>query len=194
MSRVIVIEFVSLDGVIQDPDGREGTPQGGWAFRFGPEAVAGDKFALGEIFNTGVMVLGRRTWQLFASFWPGRDDPFSRRMNAIPKLVVTRSLKHADDWQNSALMHGDLVTEVDKRKQDQEIVIAGSASIVRTLMAHDLVDEYRLLVFPVVLGTGTRVFPDGTPPADLSLVSAAPKGAAASLVYTRNRPDITSPY
>jgi dihydrofolate reductase len=194
MSRVIVIEFVSLDGVIQDPDGREGTPQGGWAFRFGPEAVAGDKFALGEIFNTGVMVLGRRTWQLFASFWPGRDDPFSRRMNAIPKLVVTRSLKHADDWQNSALLHGDLVTEVDKRKQDQEIVIAGSASIVRTLMAHDLVDEYRLLVFPVVLGTGTRVFPDGTPPADLSLVSAAPKGAAASLVYTRNRPDITSPY
>ena len=187
MGKVIVIEFVSLDGVIQDPDGREGTPRGGWAFRFGPEAVAGDKFALGEIFNTGIMLLGRRTWQLFASFWPSRDDPFSLKMNAIPKLVVTRSLENVGHWQNSSLLPGDLITEVEKRKQDQDIVITGSASVVRTLMAHDLVDEYRLLVFPLVLGEGTRVFSDGIRPADLTLVSAAPRGAAASLVYTRNR-------
>ena len=164
MSRVIVIEFVSLDRVIQDPDGSEGSAQGGWAFRYGPEAVAGDKFGLGEVLGTGAMLLGRRTWQLFARIWPGRDDPFSAKMNAMPKLVVSRSLEHADGWQNSTVLPGDLVTEVGKRKQERDIVIAGSTSVVRTLMAHDLIDEYRLLVFPLVLGAGTRLFPDGTGP------------------------------
>ena len=79
MSRVIVIEFMSLDGVMDDPDGSDGSPQGGWAFRYGPEAVAGDKFGLGEVLDTGTMLLGRRTWQLFAKIWPGRDDEFSAR-------------------------------------------------------------------------------------------------------------------
>ena len=97
MSRVIVIEFVSLDGVMHDPDGSEGSAQGGWAFRYGPEAVAGDKFGLGEVLDTGVMLLGRRTWQLFAKIWPGRDDEFSAKMNAMPKLVVSRSLAQAAD-------------------------------------------------------------------------------------------------
>ena len=95
MSRVVVIEFVSLDGVMHDPDGSEGSRQGGWAFRYGPEAVAGDKFGLGEVLDTGVMLLGRRTWQLFAKIWPGRDDEFSAKMNAMPKLVVSRSLEQA---------------------------------------------------------------------------------------------------
>src|SRR5256885_10996305 len=80
MSRLIVIEFVSLDGVMHDPDGSDGSPQGGWAFRYGREAVAGDKFGLGEVLDTGVMLLGRRTWQLFAKIWPGRDDPFSAKL------------------------------------------------------------------------------------------------------------------
>ena len=95
MSRVIVIEFLSLDGVMHDPDGSDGSPQGGWAFRYGQEAVAGDKFGLGEVLDTGAMLLGRRTWELFAKIWPGRDDPFSAKMNAMPKLVVSRSLEHA---------------------------------------------------------------------------------------------------
>jgi Dihydrofolate reductase len=106
--------------------------------------------ASGEVLDTGAMLLGRRTWQLFAKIWPGRDDPFSAKLNAMPKLVVSRSLDQAADWQNSAVLPGDLVTEVRKRKQEQDIVITGSASVVRTLMAHDLVDEYRLIVFPLV--------------------------------------------
>jgi dihydrofolate reductase len=112
MGKVIVIEFVTLDGVVEDPDGSGGTPWGGWAFRYGPEAVAGDKFALGEILDQGVMLLGRTTWQLFAKIWPGRDDDFSRKMNAMPKLVASRSLASVDYWANSTLLRGDLTQAV----------------------------------------------------------------------------------
>lgn len=184
MGRVIVIEFVTIDGVMQDPDGREGFAQGGWAFRYGPQAVAGDKFRLGEVLETGTLVLGRRTWQLFARIWPSRDDDFSRTMNAIPKLVATRSLEDVGEWQNSAILRGDLADEVRARKQARDVVVAGSASVARALMEHDLVDEYRLLVFPLVLGEGTRLFPGGTAPIDLRLVSAEVSGAAALLVYS----------
>ena len=186
MSHVIVIEFVTLDGVIQDPDGSGGSSQAGWAFRYGPEPVAGDPFGLSEVLDTGALLLGRRTWQMFAGIWPGRDDPFSAKMNAMPKLVMSRSLEHADGWQNSAVLRGDLVTEVGKRTAEQDIVVMGSASVVRALMAHDLVDEYRLLVFPLILGAGTRLFPDGTAAADLALVSAGTRGTAVRLVYTRS--------
>jgi dihydrofolate reductase len=186
MSHVIVVEFVSLDGVMEDPSGSEGSPHGGWAFRHGPEAVTGDPFGLGELLDTGALLLGRGTWQQFAGIWPGRDDPFSAKLNAMPKLVASRSLGDAASWQNSAVLGGDLVAEAEKRKQEQDIVVMGSASVVHTLMAHDLVDEYRLLVFPLVLGSGTRLFPDGAAPADLTLVSAQAKGATARLVYTRS--------
>jgi dihydrofolate reductase len=185
MSRLIVIEFVSLDGVMHDPDGSDGSPQGGWAFRYGREAVAGDKFGLGEVLDTGAMLLGRRTWQLFAGIWPGRDDPFSAKLNAMPKLVASHSLENAAGWQNSTVLRGDLVTEAGKRKQEQDIVVTGSISVVRELMAHDLVDEYRLLVFPLVLGAGTRLFPDGTAPVNLALTSAQTAGPAVRLIYTR---------
>jgi len=185
MGRVIVIEFVSLDWIMQDPDGREGTPLGGWAFRYGPEAVAGDMFGLGEVLRTGTMLLGRRTWEMFAVIWPGRHDEFSDAMNAIPKLVASRTLEAADKWRNSAVLEGGLVAAVKERRQAQDIIVAGSASIVWALAAHDLVDEYRLLVFPLVLGTGQRVFPDGGPTAELALVAAETSGAAARLTYTR---------
>jgi dihydrofolate reductase len=190
MSRVIVIEFVSLDGVMSDPDGSEGSPHGGWAFRYGPEPVAGDKFGLGEILGTGAMLLGRRTWQLFAGIWPGRDDPFSAKMNAMPKLVASRSLEQATGWQNSAVLPGDLAAAVRERKRAQDIVVTGSASIVRTLMSQDLVDEYRLIVFPLILGQGARLFPDGTAPATLALTSAQATGPALRLIYSRRQ---TSP-
>ena len=121
----------------------------------------------------------------FASIWPSRDDAFSNKMNSIPKLVASRSLERVDEWQNSSLIGGDLVDEVARRKADQDLVVAGSASVVHTLMEHDLVDEYRLLVFPVVLGEGSHLFKHGTAPIDLRLVSAEPAGAAVLSVYSR---------
>jgi hypothetical protein len=97
MGRVIVIEFVSIDGVMEDPDGRGGFDRGGWAFRYGPEAVAGDKFKLGELFDTGALLFGRQTWQQFSRLRPSRDDAFSTKMNTVPKLVASRTLTRVDD-------------------------------------------------------------------------------------------------
>src|SRR5262245_45098024 len=136
---ITVIEFMTLDGVVEDPDGSGGTAFGGWAFRYGPEAVAGDKFALGPLLDSGVMLLGRTTWQLFSKIWPGREDDFSRKMNAMPKLVASRSLVSVDDWANSTLLRGDLTEAVAAEQRD--IVITGSMSLVEQL--GDLVDEYR---------------------------------------------------
>jgi dihydrofolate reductase len=183
VSRVIVIEFVSVDGVMEDPDGSGGSERGGWAFRYGPESVAGDKFRLGELMETGALLLGRATWQLFSGIWPSRADDFSNRMNAMQKLVASRSLEDVEAWSNSTLLRRDLVDEVSR--QERDLVVAGSASVVATLMEHDLVDEYRLLVFPLVLGAGRRLFLDGGAPIDLELVTAEPVGAAVLEVYRR---------
>lgn len=179
---VIVIEFVTLDGITSDPDGSGGTPTGGWAFRHGPEAVAGDKFRLGNLMDEGVLLLGRRTWQLFSRIWPGRDDPFSRRMNAIPKLVVSRTLTDASAWANSQFV-GDAI-DVVKREQ-RDVIITGSLSVVRPLINADLIDEYRLLTFPTILGTGEQLFPAGSPPAHLECVSAEQSGPAVLARYRR---------
>jgi dihydrofolate reductase len=180
---IIVIEFITLDGIVTDPDGSGGTPAGGWAFRHGPETVAGDKFRLGRTMDDGVMLLGRTTWQLFAGLWPGRDDPFSARMNAVPKLVATRTLTDTSAWANSRVIDGDLVEAVTREPRD--IIITGSLSIVRALMAADMIDEYRLLTFPTILGTGDRLFPAGGPPAYLKCLSARPAGAAVLARYGR---------
>ena len=137
------------------------------------------------MLDTGAMLLGRRTWEMFAKVWPGRDDPFSARMNAMPKLVVSRSLERAAEWKNSAVLQGDLAAAVQERKGTQDIMVMGSASVVRTLMASDLVDEYRLMVFPLILGEGTRLFPDGTTPVNLALASAQTTGPAVKLIYAR---------
>ncbi len=186
MGQVIVIEFVSIDGVMEDPDGTGGFDRGGWAFRYGPEAVAGDKFKLGELFDTGALLFGRQTWQQFSRLWPSRDDAFSTKMNTVPKLVASRTLTHVDEWQNSQLLQGDLVAEVLERKVTQDLILVGSATVAQTLIAHDLVDEFRLKVFPLVIGTGTRLFDDGTP-VELELISTEQSGAAALLTYQRAR-------
>lgn len=179
---VIVIEFITLDGVVSDPDGRAGTPLGGWAFRYGDGPVAGDKFRLGESLDDGVMLLGRRTWQLFSQLWPARDNPFASRMNAASKLVATRTLTDASAWVNSRVIDGDLIDVVKRERRD--VVITGSLGIVAQLAAADLVDEYRLITFPTVLGDGVRLFPAGTPTVDLECLESEQIGAA---VYTRYR-------
>jgi dihydrofolate reductase len=178
---VIVIQFITLDGIVSDPDGSGDTPTGGWAFRHGPEAVAGDKFRLGSTLDDGVMLLGRRTWQLFSLIWPGRDDPFSTRMNAVPKLVVSRTLTEASAWANSRVIVGDLVDFVKRDRRD--VIVTGSLSVVRALMDQDLIDEYRLLTFPTILGTGERLFPAGGLSTDLECLSAERSGAAVLTRY-----------
>ncbi len=182
---VIVIEFITLDGITSDPDGSGGTAAGGWAFRHGPETVAGDKFRLGSTLDEGVLLLGRATWQLFSGIWPGRDDPFSARMNAVPKLVATRALTDTSAWANSQVIVGDLAGAV--KREPRDVIITGSLSIVHALMAEDLIDEYRLLTFPAILGTGERLFPAGSPPAYLECLSAEQAGAAVLTRYRRAR-------
>jgi dihydrofolate reductase len=180
---VIVIEFITLDGIVSDPDGSGGTPAGGWAFRHGPETVAGDKFRLGSTLDDGVLLLGRTTWELFSRLWPARDDPFSARMNAVPKLVASRTLADVSAWVNSRVIDGDIVDAV--RQERRDVIIIGSLSIAHRLMAEDLIDEYRLLTFPTILGTGERLFPAGGPPAYLECLSAERAGAAVLTRFGR---------
>lgn len=182
---VIVIQFITLDGIVSDPDGADGTPAGGWAFRHGPEAVAGDKFRLGSTLDDGVLMLGRKTWQLFAGIWPARSDPFSMRMNAVPKLVASRTLGDTSAYPNSRILKGDLIEAI--RREPRDVIVAGSLSVVRALMAADLVDEYWLLTFPSVVGSGDRLFPAGGPPADLRCLSAEQSGAAVLARYQTER-------
>jgi dihydrofolate reductase len=186
MGKIIAAQFVSLDGVTEDPDGSGGTPFGGWAFR-NPAAVAGDKFRLGPVLDTGVMLLGRRTWQLFAALFPHRTDDFSRKLTAMDKLVASRSLDRVDAWAHSTLLTGDLVAAVQRRRATQDVVVTGSGSVVDTLVAHDLVDQYRLLVFPTVLGKGRRLFDATSTALDLRLAASEDVGGGVlHQIYDRH--------
>jgi dihydrofolate reductase len=186
MHKVIVAQFVSLDGVTEDPDGSGGTPFGGWAFRYGPGPVAGDKFRMGEVLETGLSLLGRTTWELFATIFSPRDDEFSRQLTSMPKLVASRSLEDADRWANSTLLRGELCDAVAERVQHQDVMVTGSASIVDQLIARDMVDEFRLMVFPIVLGKGRRLFGGASAPIELELVSSEDAGSGVlRQIYTR---------
>ena len=187
MNRIIVIEFVTLDGIVEDPDGSAGTPGGGWAFRQGPEAVAGDKFKLGSRLDIGALLLGRRTWQLFSKLWPARSDEFSMKMNSAPKWVASRTLTDLSAWNNSTVIDGELTSAVQQLRRQRDLIVIGSVSVVHTLMQRDLVDEYRLLVFPTVLGAGRRLFTSPEGADGLRLASVEQCGAAALLRYVRGR-------
>jgi dihydrofolate reductase len=180
---VIVIDFITLDGIVSDPDGSEGTAAGGWIFRHGPETVAGDKFRLGSTLDEGVMLLGRKTWQMFSRLWPERTDPFSQRMNAVPKLVASRTLTDTSAWANSRVMDGDLIDVVKQEQRD--VIITGSVGIVHTLMAEDLVDEYRLIALPTILGAGEHLFPAAESPTYLERLEVERVGAAVFARFGR---------
>ena len=130
MARIIVAQFITLDGVVEDPDGSGGTPFGGWAFRHGREAVAGDKFAYGPILQTGVFLFGRSTWEHFSTLWPGRDDPFAQALNAADKAVATRSGVDLGRWQNSRAVSGDVLEWARHESVDRDVIIIGSGSLV----------------------------------------------------------------
>jgi dihydrofolate reductase len=185
MCRTIVIAFSTIDGITEDPDGRDGTPNGGWAFRHGPDVVAGDKFKLGPIFETGALLLGRKTWQQFSRLWPSRTDDFSAAMNRIPKLVASRSVTDLTAWENSSLLCGNVFDAIAEQKAMRDIVVVGSGSLVHALSERDLVDEYRILVFPDLVGRGTRLFSAETTPARLRQVSAETTGPALLVRYER---------
>lgn len=186
MGNVIVLQFITLDGVIEDPDGRSGTPHGGWSFRFGTHAIAGDVFRLGPVLEDGALLFGRRTWEHFSRLWPARADPFSARMNALPKHVVSRGRPDLESWSNSQLLDGDLVAWCRGLAVTQDVVVIGSTSIIRQLTAAELVDEYRLLTFPSFLGGGTRLF---DAPVDLELVAVSAAGPATLATYRRTAGD-----
>ena len=186
MGRIVVTEFVSLDGVMEDPGGSEGTQHGGWSFEFdrGPE---GDKFKLDETVSSEALLLGRVTYEGFAAAWPSREGEFADKFNTMPKYVVSSTLKDPD-WENSTVLDGDVLDEVArlKREQDGDIVVHGSARLAQTLIEHDLVDELRLMVFPVVLGGGKRLFAETSDKKTLELADSKVVGdGVAILTYKR---------
>ena len=191
MGRLIIVAFTTLDGVVEDPDGSDHSPGGGWAMRHGPQGVAGDKFRLGPILGQGTLLFGRRTWEHFSTLWPGRDDPFSLAMNAADKAVVTHRDLDPTTWTGSRVVDRPLTDWVEDRLPTGDVVVIGSQSVVRALAEEDLVDEYRLLTFPVALGTGRRLFTTST---QLDLVSTEQVGLAVlSVLSTRGPQDARTP-
>jgi len=186
MSNIVVSQFVTVDGAFEDPGGSEGFERGGWAFQFerGPE---GDQFKLDEVMTSEALLLGRVTYEGFAAAWPSRTGEFADKFNEMPKYVVSSTLD-SPEWNNSTVINGDVASEVAKLKQSGEgegdILVNGSAQLVRTLMEHDLVDEYRLMVFPLVLGSGKRLFEDPGEAKALRLVDSKPVGPDGVVILT----------
>jgi dihydrofolate reductase len=184
MGRVVVSQFVTVDGVFEDPGGSEKRERGGWAFQFdrGPE---GNKFKLDEVMGSEALLLGRVTYEGFAEAWPSRTGDFADKFNGMRKYVVSSTLGEPA-WNNSTVIRDDVPEEVAKLKQGDggDILVNGSAQLVRTLMEHDLVDEYRLMVFPVVLGSGKRLFLDPGQTKALQLTDAQPVGPDGIVILT----------
>jgi dihydrofolate reductase len=183
MGKIVVSTNVSLDGVIQDPDGQEGFKHGGWFKQFVGKDIEGwAKNETDETSHADAMLLGRKSDEWFATRTPGRTEPWAVRMNSLPKYVVSSTLKKPK-WTNSTVIK-DVVKEVPRLKQDVggDILVYGSYQLVRTLIEHRLVDEFRLIVFPVVLGAGKRLFGETTDKTPLRLVRNQTIGEGLLLV------------
>ena len=187
MGKIIISENVSLDGVVQDPTGEEGFRLGGWFGHVGDrDREAWVKVELDEALRAGALLLGRRSDEWFATRWLSRSGEWADRLNSLPKYVVSSTLEEAR-WTNSTVLKGDVVSEVSKLKQEVagDIVVYASTQLVHTLMEHDLVDELRLMIYPVVLGTGERLFGETSDKKPMRLVHAQTVGdSLAFLTYT----------
>jgi dihydrofolate reductase len=188
MGRIVVSEFVSLDGVIEDPAGDEGFARGGWVGEIKGREEA-DKVKLDEALGAEALLLGRRSYAFFAARWPARGGELADRLNSLPKYVVSSTLSDPA-WNNSTVLTGDAVHEVAKLRQelDGEIVVYASFQLVRTLLEHDLVDELRLMIYPVVLGAGERLFGETSDRRPMRLVDTRTvDGGIAFLTYEHVR-------
>jgi dihydrofolate reductase len=187
MGKLVVTEFITLDGVIEAPGGGEAFGQGGWAFKFN-RGDDGNKFKVDELMSADAQLLGRVTYAGFAQAWPSMNTgEFGQKMNSMPKYVVSTTLRDADaTWTNSTVIRDDVPGQVARLKStvSGDIVVAGSGQLVRSLARHDLVDEYRLMVFPTVLGSGKRLFADGSPSLTLRLVESKPVGPDGVVILT----------
>jgi dihydrofolate reductase len=184
VGRIVVTVFISVDGVIEDPGGAENFKHAGWSFEF-DRGDEGNQFKLEETMESEALLLGRRTYEGFATSWPSREGEFADKFNSMPKYVVSSTLKDPE-WTNSTVMEGDVVDSAAKLKEelDGDIVVHGSAQLTQTLLEHDLVDELRLMVFPVVLGSGKRLFGETSDKKPLRLVDSKTVGEGVSiLVY-----------
>jgi dihydrofolate reductase len=184
MGRIVVTEFVSLDGVMEAPGGGEGFEHAGWTFEI-DRGAEGDKFKLDETLDAEAQLLGRVTYEGFAAAWPTMEGPFADKFNGMPKYVVSSTLKDPE-WNNSTVLAGDVADEVSKLREsvDGDILVAGSAQLVQALVEHDLVDELRLMVFPVVLGKGKRLFGETSTKKSLKLADTKIVGdGVAILIY-----------
>jgi dihydrofolate reductase len=188
MGKIVVTEFVTLDGVVEAPGGGEEFEHGGWSFEFN-RGDDGDRFKLDELMAADVQLLGRVTYQGFANAWPSMTDEqgFADKMNSMPKYVVSTTLSDGDaDWNNSTVLRDAIAEQVAKLREgtDGDILVAGSPTLVRSLAEHDLVDEYRLMVFPIILGTGKRLFGDGFSKTTLRLTDSKRVGPDGVVVET----------
>jgi dihydrofolate reductase len=185
MSKLVVSEFVSLDGVMEDPGGGEPFERGGWAFQF-ERSADGDRYKYEELMAAGALLLGRVTYEGFARAWPNmQDDDFGQKMNAMPKYVYSSTLESAD-WTNSTILAGDLGERVAELKDSVQgdVLVAGSARLVQALTDLGLVDEYRLMVYPILLGAGRRLFAQTRATHPLRAVDVRPVGDAGVAVLT----------
>jgi dihydrofolate reductase len=189
MGRIVVTEFVSLDGVMEDPGGAEDFKYGGWSFEFN-RGEEGDQFKLDELMAADAQLLGRITYQGFAEAWPTMEDEagFADRMNSMPKYVVSSTLTDPS-WDNTTVLSGDVAESVGKAKQDVDgvMLVAGSAQLVQALVDNDLVDELRLMVFPVLLGEGKRLFGDVSDKKTLKLTDTKQVGGDGVTILTYQR-------
>lgn len=190
MGNVVVSEFITVDGVIEDPGGAEGSAHGGWSgkFKSGPE---GGKFKFEELMAADALLLGRVTYEGFAAAWPTMEGTgeYGEKMNGIPKSVASTTLGRAD-WNNSTILRGDLAEEVRKLKGQVsgDVLVFGSAKLAQSLIEHDLIDEYRLMVYPILLGSGKRLFAEAGSASNLQLADATTAGETAILTFRPARP------
>ena len=178
MRKIIVSEYVTLDGIMEDPGGGDKSNYGGWSLQFWNEQAM--KFKYDELFACDALLLGRVTYDGFAKAWPAMKDTddFGERMNGISKFVVSTTLKAAE-WNNSTIINNNVVTKIKalKEQSGQDILVAGSAELVHTLMQYDLVDEFRLMIHPIIVGGGKRLFGEGIDRKILRLVDTKPFGS-----------------